>query len=58
MSGGRKYIGVMFECCRAYQRIYVNRKGDAYEGRCPRCMRLMKIRIAPYGTKDRFFRAH
>ena len=55
MNTPRKYIGVVFKCCKIYQRVYVNRNGDAYEGRCPGCFRLMKVRIGPGGTDQRFF---
>jgi len=57
MESKRKFIGVMFECCRVYARIYVNCEGTAYTGRCPRCQRRMKVRIGPEGEDIRFFRA-
>lgn len=53
----RKYVGIQFECCGTYTRIYQNRQGTAYEGRCPRCLRQVRLKIAPWGTNERFFQA-
>jgi hypothetical protein len=41
----KKFLGVMFECCNIYQRIYVNKEGNAYEGRCPKCFAEVKALI-------------
>ena len=55
---GSRFLGIYFACCNVYGRVYVNRSGTAYEGRCPRCLRHLRIGIDPQGTSDRFFTAY
>ncbi|MDD3593414.1 MAG: hypothetical protein PHX18_02185 [Candidatus Gastranaerophilales bacterium] len=53
---GRKYLGIQFDCCGVYSRIYQNKEGSAYVGRCPGCLRTVRIKIGEGGTSARFFR--
>ena len=53
--GKRKFLGVRFDCCGIYHRIYENKEGTAYVGCCPKCRRNLRIRIGAKGTKNRFF---
>jgi hypothetical protein len=53
----KKFIGILFECCNVYRRIYMNGEGDAYAGHCPKCRREVRIRVGPGGTDNRFFTA-
>ena len=58
MAPKRSFLGVFFECCGAYSRIYQNADGTAYEGRCPRCLGGVKVPVGPGGTDQRFFVAY
>jgi hypothetical protein len=53
----RPYIGMLFKCCNVYMRIYLNKAGTAFEGRCPKCMRETVIQAAPGGDPSRFWTA-
>jgi len=53
----RRWIGIHFECCGAYTRIYRNLKKTAYVGHCPRCARQVRVAIGPGGSNHRLFRA-
>lgn len=50
----RPYLGIMFECCSVYARVYRRPDQKAYIARCPRCLRAAKIRVGPEG-KDQHF---
>lgn len=49
------FLGMQFNCCRIYTRIYRNRDKTAYEGRCPRCARKVIVPIGSGGSGARFF---
>ncbi len=57
MMEKKKYLGILFDCCNVYRRIYVNKEKNAYEGRCPRCQREVRVLIGAEGTSTRFFNA-
>jgi len=52
-----KFLGIHFQCCNVYRRIYLNKEKNAYEGHCPLCGRSIKVAIGPGGTDTRFFTA-
>ena len=54
---GRPWLAVHWRCCNMYSRVYRDRSGSFYEGRCPRCQRAARATIGPGGTKARFFTA-
>jgi hypothetical protein len=54
---GRRFVGVHFQCCDVYTRVYINRDQTAYEGRCPKCAKPVRLVIGPGGTDARFFTA-
>ena len=57
MARTKRFIGIHFECCNVYRRIYINKERNAYEGHCPKCLGEIKVRIGSEGTDSRFFTA-
>lgn len=54
----RKFLGILFECCSVYSRVYRSEEQMFYEGRCPKCLRHLKVRVDPHsGARERFWRA-
>lgn len=58
MSEKKQFLGVMFECCHVYGRIYKNKEGTAYVGKCPKCLKSVSVRIGKEGSSNRFFKAY
>ena len=54
-SLNRPYLRIFFDCCQVYQRVYRNPSGEAHAGCCPRCLRMIRFKIAPHGTSSRGF---
>ena len=52
----RAFLGIWFDCCHVYGRLYKNQMGTAYVGRCPKCLRPVNVKIGGEGTNRRFFR--
>ena len=54
----RPFLGIWFDCCGVYGRIYKNAAGTMYTGRCPKCLRYVRVRVGGQGegTDRRFFR--
>lgn len=53
----RCWIGIHFECCGVYTRVYRDPAAPEYEGRCPRCGCRVTLRVGPDGVNSRIFRA-
>ena len=53
----KKFLGIYFDCCNTYGRLYKNKEGTHYTGRCPRCLRPLAVPIGKGGVDTRFFRA-
>ncbi|MEO1236702.1 MAG: hypothetical protein AAFX76_07940 [Planctomycetota bacterium] len=54
---GKPWLAVNWRCCTTYSRLYLNRRGDAYEGACPKCGSPVRAVVGEGGTDARFFEA-
>ena len=54
---GRPFLGVMFECCNVYVRVYLDKDGEFYNGRCPSCLRTLRFVVGADGKSARMWRA-
>jgi hypothetical protein len=54
-AAGRPFLGIRFNCCDVYARIYANEAFTAFRGHCPKCAKPVWVRIAYGGSDSRFF---
>ena len=52
----RPWIGVQFECCALYARVYRRTDTHFYVVKCPKCGRKTTVRVDPGGVTSRLFR--
>ena len=57
MPTPRPFIGIYFKCCRVYARVFLNHDKTAYSGHCPKCAAKVEIKVAPGGSRSRFWTA-
>jgi len=53
-SARGRFIGILFECCNSYGRLYLRRDSAAFEGRCPRCYRMVRVPVSEDGIEAHF----
>lgn len=56
-TGAPQSLGVMFECCHIYRRIFKRPDGSAYEGRCPKCGHPARVLVGEGGSASRVWRS-
>ncbi|MCL1947362.1 MAG: hypothetical protein FWF51_09495 [Chitinivibrionia bacterium] len=54
-NSARPFLGVHFECCDMYVRLYRPIERPFYQGRCPKCGKPVFIPVGEGGTSSRFF---
>jgi len=54
-SARRPYLGVRFDCCGVYTRLYRPVERPYYYGNCPKCGKAVHIPVAKGGSSSRFF---
>ncbi len=52
----RDFLGILFDCCGVYARVYKSADGRHYAGRCPRCTRPIRFQVGEGGSGRRFWR--
>ena len=53
----RPWLGIQFECCDVYTRVYREPTDTEYVGRCPKCLRQVRVKVGPGGVSAKLFRA-
>lgn len=53
----RPFVGIQFDCCGVYARVYRQSDAREYVGRCPKCLAVVRLRVGRDGVSTRFFRA-
>ena len=56
-TANRPWIGIHFQCCGVYTRVYRRPDDTRYEGRCPKCAAAVSLRVGPDGVASRTFTA-
>jgi hypothetical protein len=51
------FLMIWFRCCHAYGRLYKDRDGTRYHGRCPKCLASCEVPVGDGGTSRRIFEA-
>jgi len=54
VSSPKPFVGVIMECCSVYTRIYLDKEGRRFVGRCPKCLRRVEVKVSKEGAPDRF----
>jgi hypothetical protein len=53
----RPWLGIYFECCDVYARVFRQSNARQYVGQCPKCGRSVRVAVGPGGVPSRLFRA-
>lgn len=51
----RPHVGILFKCCNAYARAYLNATESEFVGYCPKCGVKSALTVGPNGSDSRFW---
>jgi hypothetical protein len=51
----RPFLSVLFNCCRAYVRVYRSADAAYYNARCPKCGKSIRFAVGDGGSPARSF---